>query len=97
MFEIFSREREENFQEILTRIRKKAKERDALIEKNESIEKKVNDNSGSVFFKSWIEQINEHIKIGKDIESELKDDYKKLTDAELKRLPDYLLTLRRFL
>jgi len=97
MFSIFSGKREESFQELLTDIRKKAKLRDGLVTKFEAIEEKINQNSESIFIKTWIDQRNDYIKIAKDIESELKDDFRKLTDAELKKLPDHLLNLRRFL
>lgn len=97
MFNIFSSEREESFQEILTDIKKKAKLRDGLITKNESLEEKIIKNSGSIFIESWIKQMGDYNMVIKNIESDLKEDYEKLTDAELKKLPDYLLNLRRFL
>ena len=94
---IFSKNREEDYQVIVGRIRRNAKLRDNVIKKSESVEGKIIATPSSILVDGWREQINEISRILGSINNDLKDDFEKLTESEVKKLPDYLLVLRRFL
>jgi len=82
---------------IVGRIRRNAKQRENVLKKCESVEEKIIANQSSILVDGWREQINEISRIVDSINNDLKADFEKLTESEIKKLPDYLLVLRRFL